>query len=178
MQRYDSTLMSSIKTGFVVWFHIILSNCCFVMMCSCLSQLRSPEEFYAHDHSEEISLTNADVFMMGNVMYYILTNQWLFEGYSNTDASDMIIRGDRSSMPPHIMQSDDRAIKAALHAIEMCWVQDYKTRPTAREVADYIGGELKQIEGVDNLDIVRVKMPPLPKDHKYTDSDFYSNIWN
>jgi hypothetical protein len=116
--------------------------------------------------------------MMGNVMYYVLTNQWLFEGYSNSHTKQMIVRGERSSIPAPIAQSKDRKIQVLLHAIEMCWVHDYKKRPTAREVADYIGGELKQIEGVDKLDVVRIKMLPLPKDHRYTDSDFYGNIWD
>jgi hypothetical protein len=144
----------------------------------CFAQLRSPEEYVAQDQGGSIPLPNADVYMMGNVMYYILTNQWIFEGYSNGDAKNKIINGDRSSIPSHIKESKDRAIQGLLHAIEMCWVHDYKERPTAREVADYIGGLLMQIEGLDHLDVVRVNMPPLPKNHRYTDSDFYGNIWN
>jgi hypothetical protein len=116
--------------------------------------------------------------MMGNVMYYILTNQWLFEGFSNIDTKKKIMDGERSSIPVHIKESKDRAIQGLLHAIEMCWTHDYKERPTAQEVADYIGGLLMQIEGLDQLNIVRVNMPPLPKNHRYTDNDFYGNIWN
>ena len=116
--------------------------------------------------------------MMGNVMYYVLTNQWIFEEYSNSVTEQKIIHGERSNIPAHIQKSTDRATRALLHAVEMCWVHNYKERPTARQVADYIEEELKRIEGVDELGVVRVEMPPLPKDHRYTDTDFYGNIWN
>jgi hypothetical protein len=116
--------------------------------------------------------------MMGNVMYYVLTNQWLFEGFSNSDTKKKIMDGERSKIPAHIKESKDRAIQGLLHAIEMCWTHDYVERPTAREVADYIGGLLMDIEGLDQLNIVRVDMPSLPKNHRFTDNDFYGNIWN
>jgi len=115
--------------------------------------------------------------MMGNVMYYVLTNQWIFEGYSKGVTKQKILNGERSKIPAHIRESADRATQALLHAVEMCWVHNYKERPTARQVADYIKEELRQIEGVDDLGVVRVDMPPLPKNHRYTDSDFYDNIW-
>ena len=135
-------------------------------------KLRSPEEFYEHDNGGRIPLSNADVFMMGNVMYYVLTNRWLFEGFSNSVAKQKIMNGERSAIPTSIQQSKDRAIQILLKAIEMCWVHEYKKRPTAREVASFIGKGLKEIEGHLDDDVVRLQMPSLPKDHRYTDSDF------
>ena len=116
--------------------------------------------------------------MMGNVMYYVLTNRWLFEGFSNSVAKQKIMNGERSAIPTSIQQSKDRAIQILLKAIEMCWVHDYKQRPTAQEVASFIGEGLKEIEGHLDDNVVRLQMPSLPKNHRYTDSDFYSNIWN
>jgi hypothetical protein len=114
--------------------------------------------------------------MLGNVMYSVLTNHWTFEGRTVKEAIRMMRRGQRSHMPPAFLNSNDPAIQAILTAIRSCWKQDPVDRPPARQVADALSQELRRIEQSDILGIVRVYLPPLPKQFRFTDSDFQKNL--
>lgn len=72
--------------------------------------------------------------------------------------------------------------QAALEALEkaalMAWTRDPRKRPTARYLANYLLKVILELDedamGKDS--IVRISVPPLPPNHRFTDSDFNANL--
>jgi len=144
---------------------------------SVLMKLRAPEEQNMGYYEERVVLLDkVDIFMMGNVMYYILTKKWLFEGEKTEDATLRMLKGGRSKFPDQFLKSDDPSIQAVIKAIEMCWTHEAEKRPAAREVSNLLRVALETILGTKILGVVRVSIPPLPKEYRYSDSDFYVNL--
>lgn len=133
--------------------------------------IRAPED----DPEELCQLTKSDDYTIGNVMYNVYTRKWLFEGTDAHHDYDKVLRnlrlGKRSPIPQHLLQSKDPADQAAQHAIRMAWEHDVAKRPTAREVSNFLRHEIEKIEGKPLPKVVRISVPPLPKDYRYTDSD-------
>lgn len=141
--------------------------------------MRSPEEVGEpwHDHWF-YNLQKVDDYMMGNVMFYVLTNHWTFEGYTAKEAIRMMRRGQRSIIPPKILDKRNPAIRAMLGAIRSCWKQNPAERPSSRKIADFLKNELRRIEKTDTIGVVRVSLPPFPAMFRHTDSDFEKNLVN
>jgi hypothetical protein len=150
-----------------------------VLLCLfCFVQLRPPEEYKAEDEGEGVYAPPLDVYMAGNVIYNVLTHKWLFDGMSGRKARAAVQKGKRSKIPARIKKSDDPYTKLLVKAIKMCWTHEVKERPSARTVVNFMRSGLAAIEGVnvEDLGVVKVEMPPLPSDHRYTDSDFTVNL--
>lgn len=113
--------------------------------------------------------------MLGNVLYYLHSYHWLFEGMTNREAMRDNINGILNPIPDVLLNSTDGTVKALTRAITMCWRNDPQQRPSAREISNYLEDRLR-LAGVNVEVPVKVIMPPLPSDHRYTDSDFYSNL--
>lgn len=128
-----------------------------------------------YDPKTSVQVDKVDVYMLGNVLYYVHTNHWLYEGLSNEKAMSKIYQGEHSPYPGKIQTSGSPVVIALSKAIEMCWTRDWQSRPTARQVSDYLMSALRDHE-VDVENVVRVTMPPLGKNHRFTDSDFYTNL--
>ena len=124
---------------------------------------------------EKVHKERSDVWMMGDILYYVLTKQWLFEGKLNVEAIDLLSAGKRSEIPPHILNSSDPADQAMLRAIEMAWVQDPTERPHAQEIATFLEEQLIKINGNVSDAPWRVTIPPLPPGYRFTNSDYRSN---
>jgi hypothetical protein len=105
---------------------------------------------------------------MGNILYYVLTKKWLFEGIPTKVARQMLIDGKLSTIPSHFLNSSNSADLAMTKAIQMAWVYNPDDRPTAREIASILKQHLNNIWRVD--------IPRLSPNHRYTDSDFYRNL--
>jgi hypothetical protein len=74
------------------------------------------------------------------------------------------------------------AIEAMKKAILMAWTRDPLERPSAREISNHLHAALVQQEQQDDPplirtrrqeQVVRVDIPPLPPNHRFTESDFY-----
>jgi hypothetical protein len=141
-------------------------------------KLRAPEEQSVNSEEEtQVALRDKiDVHMMGNVMYYVLTKKWLFEGLTTEEATTRMAKGRRSKFPKDILASKDPADQAVVKAIAMCWTHEPENRPAAREVSDLLRVALETILGTTHLGVVKVSIPPLPKKYSYSDSDFYVNL--
>jgi hypothetical protein len=56
-----------------------------------------------------------------------------------------IMNGVRPPMQPEIRNSTDPFVIAMIEAISMCWKQDPNERASAREVQNFLDGELKRL---------------------------------
>jgi hypothetical protein len=122
-----------------------------------------------------VDVEMVDCFMLGNVLYYVHTNKWIFEGVSSIEASHRIRQGVASPIPDDLMNSSNGAVKALFRAILKCWTRDPRSRPRAKEISNFLAERLK-LEGVDVSSPVKVSIPSLPPGHRYTDTDFYRNL--
>lgn len=106
---------------------------------------RSPEEYFYGLQSEKI-----DVYSMGNIFYTLMINKWPFEDLYDKDGTSAVRKevraGHRPPMTSRVQNSQDPRIKAMIKAMEMCFVQDWRKRATAKEVADFLTSSKKEIE--------------------------------
>jgi serine/threonine protein kinase len=144
-----------------------------------LAKLHAPEEQQIPSDDDEggdwPDIRNApaiDVYMLGNVLYTLLTSMWVFEGSSAMNAIKTMQSGSRA---PSMKTSEDAAIRAVQHAMSECW-KGVMDRPSASTIRNYLKEELSKLEGRTLPTPVKVLIPPLPRDHRYTDTDFYSNL--
>ena len=115
-----------------------------------------------------------DVWMMGNIIYYILTDLYTFEKPENLDNREvgkLLVEGKRSPYPEYIEKSTDPSHIAMKKALDMCWVQNWRERPSAREISDYMLGELRKITGEENPDL-RVALPERDPNQSPDDGEF------
>lgn len=120
-----------------------------------------------------------DVWMMGNLIYYMLTDIYTFEKPTNLSwkaSGRELLAGRRSPLPKHISKSTDPSHVAVRKALDMCWTQNWKERPSARSVSDYLISRLREITGDENPDL-RVVLPERDPNMKGTDSEYekYNN---
>ncbi len=106
--------------------------------------MRSPEEYAYLNQTEKV-----DIYSLGNVFFGIATGKDLFwnkdeKERKNTNIQKFIINGERTPIPDDLKNSTDPYEQALLKAIEMCWKQDPKERPTARELQDLFMNELEK----------------------------------
>jgi hypothetical protein len=129
---------------------------------------------------EPFSGDKTDIYMMGNLMYTILTDLYLFEKpelLTTEEATEELLAGKRSPYPEDIEKSTDPAHVAVKKAIEMCWIEKWNERPSARTITDYLMGQLRDITKEENPDL-RVTLPARDPDQKKTESDFDANAGN
>jgi len=144
---------------------------------------RSFEEFLGSVKDarfEPFSGDKTDIYMMGNLMYTILTDLYLFEKpelLTTDEATKALLAGKRSPYPEDIEKSIDPAHVAVKTAIEMCWIEKWNKRPSARSIADYLMGQLRVITKEEHPDL-RVTLPARDPDQKRTESDFHANAYN
>lgn len=115
-----------------------------------------------------------DVWMMGNIIYYILTDLYTFEkpeNLNNDEVGKLLVQGKRSPYPEYIEKSSDPAHIAMKKALDMCWVQNWRERPSAREISDFMLSELRKITGEENPDL-RVVLPERDPNQSPSDGEY------
>lgn len=128
------------------------------------SKNHAPEE----SNYTRINNEKADDYTAGNIIYYILTNQWVFEGVKNTESIKRLVQGFRSPFPDHILNSINPADQAIMKGIRDLWTHDVEKRPSARTVSNFFIKELEKITESRPADgVARVSIPPLPDDWDY-----------
>lgn len=116
----------------------------------------------------------ADVWMMGNLIYYILTDLYTFEKpnlLSWKDSGRELLAGRRSYLPPSIANSNDPSYIAIIKALDMCWTQEWEKRPSARHISNYLLLKLRIITGEKEPDL-RVVLPERDQNMSNTESDY------
>jgi len=138
---------------------------------------RSLEEYryYAGDKTYTgCKPDKADVWMMGNLIYYILTDLYTFEKpnlLSWKDSGRELLAGRRSYLPPSIADSNDPSYIAIIKALDMCWTQEWEKRPSARHISNYLLLKLRIITGEKEPDL-RVVLPERDPNMSNTESDY------
>jgi hypothetical protein len=69
---------------------------------------------------------------------------------------------------------DRSAYRALRKAIRMAWAQKPKDRPSARDLSKFLKSTVQDLIS-DSDDLLRVRIPPLPPNHRYTDTDYNKN---
>eukprot|EP00980_Cylindrotheca_fusiformis_P000587 scaffold154_cov129-Cylindrotheca_fusiformis.AAC.4 len=101
---------------------------------------RSPEEYKYEAETEKV-----DVYSLGNVLYFLLTRTYPWNGYPAKEVYDAVMKGDRPGIPEVIQQSDHPFDRFMIQAIKMCYTHKKEERPGAFDVA----AKLK--EGIEQL---------------------------
>jgi hypothetical protein len=107
--------------------------------------------------------SSIDVWMMGNLLYTILTNLTVWndsirhsESYKLKMANRIVAQKTgltEQLIPQHILNSTDPSYHAMKKGLEMSWTYNWKDRPSAQMIADYLMDELRRITGDDNPDL-------------------------
>ncbi|KAL7550110.1 hypothetical protein ACHAWF_013336 [Thalassiosira exigua] len=137
---------------------------------------RSLEDMQRKLAKESISMhpDKMDVWMMGNLIYYALTDLYIFEKPRNLSWQESVgelLAGRRSPYPEDIDKSEDPSYIAMKKALDMCWTQDWRERSSARSISDYLWQQLRDVTGEKDPD-VRVTLPERDPNQRYTDSDY------
>jgi hypothetical protein len=136
--------------------------------------LEEHQRVHSYKNFKPVKPDKIDVWMMGNIMYIIMTDLYTFEkpkNLSNWDAGKKMVAGERTEIPEHIRNSSDPAYVAMQKALDMCWTYEWSERPSARSITDYLMGELRKITGEENPDL-RVTLPERDPKQKNTESDY------
>ena len=129
---------------------------------------------------EPFSGDKTDINMMGNLMYTILTDLYLFEKpelLTRSETTEALVAGIRSPYPTDIEISTNPAIVAVKKAIDMCWIEKWNKRPSARSITDYLMGQLRDITNEVNPDL-RVTLPKRDPDQTPSDHEYLAKTWN
>ena len=100
-----------------------------------------------------------DVWIMGNLLYTILTDLQVWNKKLRGDEdvklkqAKRIVAGKWPPIPKRIEKSNDPAHIAMMNALDMTWKYNWKERPSARAIANYLIGELRKITGEETPDI-------------------------
>ena len=98
---------------------------------------------------------------MVNIIYFILMDLYTFErpkNLNNREVGKLLVEGKRSPYPECIEKSTNPAHIAMKKALDMCWTQNWRERLSARDISDFMMGELRKITGQDDPDL-RVVLP-------------------
>ena len=99
-----------------------------------------------------------DVWIMGNLIYTILTDLQVWDKKLRSDENvkvanaKRLVSGKRPFIPKRIEKSTDPSHLAMKNALDMAWTYNWKERPSARAIADYLIGQLRTITGEDDPD--------------------------
>jgi len=109
--------------------------------------------------------------MLGDVLYYVLTNLWVMEGRTNEQVFKLYSKGTHSKIPKRFLESRHPAHRAMIKAVQMAWTFKPDDRPSAKEIADFIEQELVAVNGGSSDAPWRVEARPIPPDFDFGDDN-------
>lgn len=121
-----------------------------------------------------------DIYQMGNLLYTILTELYLFEEpelLTVDETTEALVAGKRSPYPSEIKNSTNTAHVAVKAAIDLCWIEKWDKRPSAREISEYLMEQLRAITEEANPDL-RVTLPERDPEQTPSDGEYYEKTWN
>ena len=141
---------------------------------------RSLEEFQyilGYKNYTAVEPEKVDVWMMGNLMYLILTEKYAFQDtLTARQVGKKLVAGERTPFPKEIEESTDPSYMAIKHALDMAWTYRWEDRPTAKSITTYLLDQLREITGEDDPQL-RVVLPERDKNvHAKSDEDADSDF--
>ena len=97
-------------------------------------EYRAPEEYAYAEENEKV-----DVYSLGNVLYFLLTQEEVWDDFDNKKIYELVMAGKRPKFPPQIKESEGIFEKHMMRAIENAWIHRPEDRPGALEVAKILG---------------------------------------
>lgn len=92
-----------------------------------------------------------DVWMLGNVLYTLMTDKSLFLGITHANTvTKKLVAGERSPLPKHVKDSNDPSYIILRKTLDMCWTSKWENRASSRIVADHLLDGLRSITGEDH----------------------------
>ena len=120
------------------WYQtfVVYANSCYSCIIMQWDKIKAPEEFHRHARKDLILKYKADVWVLGDILYYILTKHWVFEGISRNEAKLRMLAGIGSDI--RIDESDNPLDQTIVTAIEMAWTLNAEKRPSASDIASFL----------------------------------------
>ncbi len=102
---------------------------------------RAPEEYRYDLETEKV-----DVYSLGNVLYFLLAKEEVWDNTGRKDVYAKVMRGERPQFPQKVLDSDGIFEQYMMKAIESAWTHRPADRPNAIQVAEIIkeGIQLKE----------------------------------
>mmetsp|Transcript_22285 Transcript_22285/g.32837 ORF Transcript_22285/g.32837 Transcript_22285/m.32837 type:complete len:514 (+) Transcript_22285:211-1752(+) len=116
---------------------------CGFLIASGPGKYRSPEEYAGR---KSVLTEKIDVYSMGNIFYEILTNEKPFKNIATKQVRSIVKEGLRPVVPFKVKNSNNQIDIVLMRAMDMCFHQNPKKRPSAKDVAIYLSKQLQKIE--------------------------------
>lgn len=100
---------------------------------------QAPEQLIEDAEEDSPRTDKIDVFALGNVLGFLLTEEWPFPELSGDAVEEVLSKGAIWNITdPKILDSTHPFDVSVLKAREMCLQFDYRKRPQAQQVADFL----------------------------------------
>jgi hypothetical protein len=103
---------------------------------------RSPEEY-----NYEIETEKVDVYSLGNILYFLLTKEFPWNGFASKEVYARVKSGRRPEIPLGNRKSHHPFDRYMIEALKMCYTQNQIQRPSAFEVAKKLQEGLAELKG-------------------------------
>ena len=84
-----------------------------------------------------------DTFALANILYAIATGKKPWDDQGHEEHKRLVIAGKPPPLDQAFIDSDHPADKALVEAMNMCFIYDWRKRPSSAEVRDLLREELK-----------------------------------
>jgi hypothetical protein len=123
-----------------------------------------------------------DTYMMSSTMYFVLANQWMYEGFTQIETRKKLLNGEYTDMPvKYLEETEDRAVVAMVKAIKSGWNHDPHQQRTARQISNALQETLKELDGGgwggEGVFCVSLLPPNLMSKNDVHDTNDESDYW-
>jgi len=114
-------------------------------------QQERPGDFLSTGYLNE----KIDIYALGNIFYKIAVGNspWKYNYKNKVNTPEIKakikkakLQGAKPRLPPEVRDTNDPSLMAVLTAMDRCYRNDVKLRPSARELANYLKMELDAVE--------------------------------
>mmetsp|Transcript_6090 Transcript_6090/g.11558 ORF Transcript_6090/g.11558 Transcript_6090/m.11558 type:complete len:575 (-) Transcript_6090:153-1877(-) len=108
------------------------------------SRFRAPEELNGDWQTEKV-----DVFSLGYIIYSLITENIPFQEYDSKEVQQKMRDGHLPAIGLEILRSIDPIDKVLMDAMNMCFEYNWRKRPRASDVRDFLFQEMEKIKNYE-----------------------------